>query len=275
MKGVLASLSPDAQVEDMTHDLSAGGVTEAGFVLARYWSRYPEGTVHIVVVDPGVGTRRRPLAVEADRRFLVAPDNGVLSRVLEEAGAWRAVELTEEEYLLPRRSRTFHGRDVFAPAAAHLSLGVAISRLGRTVSDPVRHSLPHPEWARDGVVGAVVYVDRFGNLSTNLPGAVLEAVKRGEGPTVELENRSIPVGHTYGSVRPGRLVALVNSDGRVEVALRDGSARKHTGEGVGARVRISGLRPTTVDRLRRADQASSSPPGASGSTIRRRSPERP
>ncbi|MSR23310.1 MAG: hypothetical protein EXR92_07200 [Gemmatimonadetes bacterium] len=233
MKGVIASIIPGAVVDDVSHGVVPGDVKGAALVLGRYWSLYPTGTVHVVVVDPGVGTARRALAVEADRRFLVAPDNGVLSWVFEEADALRMVEITRPEYMRPWPSHTFHGRDVFAPAASFLARGLHLSRLGPVVDDPVRITEPELELEEGAIVGRVVSMDRFGNLVTNLDGGRLE-----EAEGVEVGGRTIPVVKTYGEGKPREVVALMNSDGRLEVAARDTSAAELLNAGVGTPVRV-------------------------------------
>lgn len=231
MKGIIASALPGVHLDDLGHDVPPGDVAGAARALAGYWNLYPGGTVHLVVVDPGVGTARRALAVEADRRFIVAPDNGVVSRVLDAARSWRAVEISNPDYLRPVRSRTFHGRDVFAPAAAHLAQGAELVRLGGPVADPVRIPEPEPSVGEDEAVGEVVQVDRFGNLITNLPGDLVLW-----GSSVELEGRRIPTVGTYGDVASGEPLALENSEGRLEVGVRDGSGAEVLGAGKGSRV---------------------------------------
>lgn len=233
MKGVIASIFPGAILDDVSHEIPFGGVEGAAQALARYWNRYPPGTVHLVVVDPGVGTERRALAVEADRRFIVAPDNGIVSRVLETASEFRAVSVENPAFVLEERSATFHGRDVFAPVAAYLARGAHLSRFGTALADPVR--IPEPGLIREehAIVGQVISLDRFGNLVTNLPGASVD-----EAADVEIAGRTIPVVRTYGDLPPETLAALVNSDGRVEVAARDTSAAEMLEADVGTRVRI-------------------------------------
>lgn len=234
MKAVMASLFPGVIIDDISHDVGSGDVAGAALALERYWNRYPRGTVHVAVIDPGVGTARRPLAVEADRRFLVLPDNGIATRVLDGARRWRAVALEEEAYLGPQVSRTFHGRDLFAPSAAYLARGLHLSRLGPAVTEPVRISLSAPSEEPEGSwVGQVISTDRFGNLVTDLPGDRLAGVE-----TVEVGDRRIPVRQTYGEVEPGELLALVNSDQRVEVAARDDSAARILQAVVGTPVRL-------------------------------------
>lgn len=226
MKGVLASMAPGAALDDIHHAVPPGDIRKAATVLARYWCLYPPDTVHLVVVDPGVGTGRRGLALRADERWLVGPDNGVLSLVAQEASAWEAVELRSSDILQEPASTTFHGRDLFAPAAALLARGSPLSALGPPLRELIRLpvSIPEEVWEE----GEVVDVDRFGNLATNL---APEAVREAGG--VEIAGRRVPLGRTYGDVASGALVAVVNSDGRVEVARRDGSAAEALGVDVG------------------------------------------
>jgi S-adenosyl-L-methionine hydrolase (adenosine-forming) len=235
MKGVIASISPGVALDDISHAVEPGDVRGASLALERYWDRYPSGTVHLVVVDPGVGTERKALAVEADRRLLVLPDNGVVTRVIDSADRWRAVSLEREEFWADHPSSTFHGRDLFAPVAARLAAGLALERLGPSVRDPVRlPPLPAPLATGDGAIeGRVIGIDRFGNLSTNLP-----AEELGGWEWVEVAGRRIPRAETYGRVGPGELLTLVSSDGRVEVAVRGGSAAQALSAAVGTPVRV-------------------------------------
>lgn len=234
MKGVLATRAPGVVLDDVAHDLPRGDVEAGSWALRRFWRLFPEGTVHLVVVDPGVGTDRRALALEADGRFVVCPDNGVATSVLEEAERWRAVELSEVEPPAGVVSATFHGRDLFAPAAARLAGGDSLDRLGRPVADPVRLSESRAGSSEDGVRGRVVHVDRFGNLVTDVPGAWV-----GADASVEAGGRTLPVLRTYGEAEPGELLALVNSDGRLEVAARDASASSILGCGRGSPVVVT------------------------------------
>ena len=212
MKGVLLTTVPEAMLVDLSHEIPPQDVESARLALARCWRRFPPATVHLVVVDPGVGSSRRALAVASDDRFLVGPDNGVLSPALLLAGA-RAVELP----VPPSASPTFHGRDVFAPAAALLATGAPIDTLGAPVSDATVRRTPEARRRADGALeGEVIAIDRFGNAVTNL-------LSR-RGGVLEVAGRSLPVRRTYADVERGAAVALCGSSGLVEVAVRDGSA---------------------------------------------------
>jgi S-adenosylmethionine hydrolase len=212
LKGVLLSGAPDVTLVDLTHDIPPQDVEAARLMLARAWRRFPEQTVHMVIVDPGVGSPRAALAVESTRRFLLGPDNGVLSPALL-AGDAAVVALP----IPPHASATFHGRDVFAPAAVRLASGEALAKLGATKSDPVVRRTPDTKRRPDGaIVGQVLVVDRFGNLITNI-GARL-------GGVVQIAGHEIAVLRTYADVEGGALVAVAGSSGFLEVAVRGGSA---------------------------------------------------
>jgi S-adenosylmethionine hydrolase len=217
VKGVLASLAPQVAIVDVAHDVSPHDVEGARLALARYWQRFPEGTVHVVVVDPDVGGARAAIATESEGRLLVGPDNGVLSPALLHAGA-RCVSLVVPAGAAP----TFHGRDVFAPAAAQLALGAALETLGEVESDPIIRRTPEATRRDDGAVqGEVITVDRFGNAVTNLI-----AMRGGE---VQVGGLALALRRTYADATEGDPIALVGSSGLVEIAVRDGSAADRLG----------------------------------------------
>jgi S-adenosylmethionine hydrolase len=231
MKGVIASHAADAIVDDIAHDIPPGDIDAAAWALGAYWRRYPEGSAHVVVVDPGVGTARRALAAEADGRFLVGPDNGVLSWALRDA--WRAGDVRAlDPPASAELSATFHGRDLFAPAAARLAAGQPIASLGPPALGIVRLSWPEPVRTRGGVEGVVVHVDRYGNLVTNVPGVSVT----GE-TSVRIGDAAIATGSTYGDVASGEAIAYVGSRGLLEIAVRDGRAADRLG-GKGHVVRL-------------------------------------
>ena len=217
MKGVLATGAAGASLVDVAHDLVPHDVDGARLALARYWRRFPPGTVHVVVIDPGVGGNRAALAVESEGRYLVGPDNGVLSPALLHAGM-RCVSLP----ISPTAAPTFHGRDVFAPAAAELAQGIALDALGAPFGEPVVRRTPEATRRDDGgVAGVVITIDRFGNAVTNL-------MARRSG-VIDVGGRRVPLARSYVDVAEGVLVALVGSSGLVEIACRDGSAAAELG----------------------------------------------
>jgi S-adenosyl-L-methionine hydrolase (adenosine-forming) len=228
IKGVLLSRVPDAYLVDITHDIPAQDVESARLTLARVWRRFPAGTVHLAVVDPGVGTSRQALAVESDGRYLVGPDNGVLSPALLMGDA-RVVALSVPS----NAASTFHGRDVFAPAAAELASGKPVQELGVPVAEVVVRRTPEPRRRGDGALaGEVIAVDRFGNAITNLVGR--------RPALLEVAGAVLPVRRTYSEVEPGSPLALVGSTGLIEVAVRDGSAARLLGLDRGSVVLLRG-----------------------------------
>jgi S-adenosyl-L-methionine hydrolase (adenosine-forming) len=229
MKGVLLGRCPAAMLVDVTHSVPPGDIRSGAYLLGRAWHRFPPETVHLAVVDPGVGTARAALALRAHGQWFVGPDNGLFTPVLRDA-AVEIVTLPTPAGAAP----TFHGRDLFAPAAAALACGTPLSALGEPLATmPARLSYSYPHYEGKAVVGEIVYVDRFGTLVTNLttelvpPYAVLEADDLDIGP----------LRRTFGDVPTGGLLAYVGSGGVIEIAVRDGSAARRLGLGVGGRIR--------------------------------------
>jgi S-adenosylmethionine hydrolase len=232
MKGVILSVTRDVHLVDLTHEIAPHDVLEGALSLEAAVPFFPEGTIHLAVVDPGVGGARRALVVaRGDRRF-VGPDNGLFTPFLATPG-WRAFELTAAEYRLPEVSRTFHGRDVFAPAAAYLALGVAPERFGAEVTDPVVLPWPAPRAVPEGLAGEVVHVDRFGNLITSIRASDLVSAA-----VVVVAGREMPVVGAYGEIPRGEAAGLVGSSRRLEIAVREGSAAAALGVGRGAPVMV-------------------------------------
>jgi S-adenosylmethionine hydrolase len=230
MKGVILGIAPNVRLVDLSHEIAAQDVRGAEYVLGRAAAFFPAGTVHLAVVDPGVGSRRRPLLITTPQAIYVGPDNGLFTFALDEAQAV-VFELDQPEFWLPNISRTFHGRDIFAPVAAHVTCGVAPRTLGSPISDPVRLPTVAPLRRADGhVAGRVIHVDHFGNLITDIPGGCV-----GEGRwCVEIAGRRIShFGTTYADATTGALLLLVSSAGTLEIAARDGNAAAQLGVGVG------------------------------------------
>jgi hypothetical protein len=229
VKGALLSVAPQAVLVDLTHDIAPGDIASGSYVLGRIWRRFPADTVHLAVVDPGVGTRRRALAADVAGHRFVAPDNGLLSDVFAVAHA-DVVSLP----IPSEASRTFHGRDVFAPAAARLAQGAALAELGAAVSDLVH--LPPRRLRTEGadLIGQVVHVDRFGTLVTNLPSSAMA-----RGALIQVGVHTVAVQATFGDVPPGSAVAFAGSGGTLEIAVRDGRADVVLGVARGVEVRAS------------------------------------
>ncbi|MFZ5862948.1 MAG: SAM hydrolase/SAM-dependent halogenase family protein [Nitrospirota bacterium] len=221
LKGVILSVAPDAVLVDLTHEIPRHAVAAASYVVSSVSRHFPPGTVHLVVVDPGVGGARRPLACTAGGAMFVGPDNGVFDRVLGRNPDARCVEIADPRVMraAPSKSPTFQGRDVFAPAAAWLARGTRVEALGPLVTDPVRLFVPEARGHALSWDGAVVWVDGFGNLISNIE------IPRGTVvTTVRVAGRELPVVTHYAEGPPGRAAALVNSDGLVEIFVNRGEA---------------------------------------------------
>jgi len=241
--GVLYERAPDAHVVDLAHSVPPGNVVRGAFMLEAAAPDFAPGTVHLAVVDPGVGTARRAIAVAARRQYFVGPDNGLLEWALSAPDA-RAHALSETRHFRLPVSRTFHGRDVFAPAAAALARGERIEALGPPLTDPVRLAGSEPVRRGDALLGHVVFVDRFGNALTNLTAASLIAAWGADAEDREYEvsavGRSIAgLSRSYGDAPVGTVVAILGSSGRLEIAQVGGAATERLGLGVGDAVTVT------------------------------------
>lgn len=226
MKGVIWSIAPGVQIADLSHLISPQNIPEASLILLRSAPYFPPGTIHVVVVDPGVGTNRRPMAARIGSQYFVGPDNGILTLWLERAAAQNLetlfVHLNRPEYWLAEVSHVFHGRDIFAPAAAHLARGVPLNELGAPFSDPVLLRLPQPLRTESGYTGQVIHIDHFGNISTNIR---QEHLGQSQQVKVRLAGLEIEgMVKTFGERPPGELVALYGSTGNLIISLVNGNA---------------------------------------------------
>jgi S-adenosyl-L-methionine hydrolase (adenosine-forming) len=236
MKAVMLRIEPRARLVDITHELPVGDIRGGAFSLAASWRFFSQGTVHVVVVDPGVGSARKAIAVQTAKASFVGPDNGVLSWALAKEAVKAVHALENEAYFVRPVSRTFHGRDVFAPVAGHLSRGVPLKKLGPALKDLVRLDWPEPRKRAGGIEGEVVYIDRFGNAITNLEGELLREGRRAACEVHARRGRVCPVMGFYQAVPPGRAVGLFGSAGFLEIAVNGGSAAKAMGLEIGTRV---------------------------------------
>ena len=239
MKGVVIGICPDVTLVDITHDIAPHDMVGGALQLAASYRFFPAGTIFLAIVDPGVGSARRGIAAEAGDYRFVAPDNGVLTAVLRELPPKRVVELTERRYARPTVSRTFEGRDRFAPAAAWLAKGIQLSALGRTVTTYHQLDLPVAEMGDTLLTGVVLLVDRFGNLVSNVERRAFEAFTRGQPVSLRVAGRPIAgVVATYADMRAGEVCALFGSTDHLEFAVNGGSAAETLGVGRGASVEI-------------------------------------
>ena len=261
MKGVIAQINPGLTVVDLTHQIPPQNIAAARFSLMNAYSYFPSGTVHIAVVDPGVGSHRRAIALQLDTGFLVGPDNGLFSGVFNQTRVVAGVELTNPRYWrTPLPSTTFHGRDIFATAGAHLASGVPLEQLGEVIDPNTLVQLAIPEWTRtaSGIAGCIQYIDYFGNLITNIPAAEVQgttwSVVVSDSPRSPRRDRlseaaqsgallpsadCIILGsQTYSDCEPGEVVTLIGSHGWVEIAINGGSAQSQLQLDLGAKVEV-------------------------------------
>lgn len=236
MKGVILGIAPTATIVDISHDIpppspqdwGVRGVREAAYTLYTTYPYFPQGTIHVVVVDPGVGSERQAIALRTPQAIFVAPDNGVLSYVLVRERVEEIVHLTNPHYHLSPVSRTFHGRDIFAPAAAHLARGIPLAELGEPLMEIIAFPLPRPQVRPDEtIVGQVIHIDRFGNLITSIMATDLADSYPLREAVVEIKGQSIRgIVNTYAEVAPGKLLALIGSSDHLEISVSGGSASR-------------------------------------------------
>jgi S-adenosylmethionine hydrolase len=245
MKGVIAGINPRVQVIDLTHGVPPQDVMAGALTLRHAVSYFPRGTIHVVVVDPGVGGARRAILIESAANYFIGPDNGVLSLAVAGAKPDHVIELSDAAYQLKATGSTFHGRDIFAPAAAHLSLGVSAAAFGAQLSSFVELLMPDVQREHGRCEGEIIYIDGYGNLFTNLGEGDLTGMPAG--------NMCFAVGSTliegieksYDAVAAGRLVAVWNSWGLLEVAVNMGSAQRLCKAKVGDRVIVTAASPAS------------------------------
>lgn len=248
MKGVILSIDPDADIIDICHTVRPQDVAQAAYILSTTQRYYPRGSIHIAVVDPGVGTRRQAILLVTPQGFFIGPDNGVLGYVVEESlPNVEAIALTNDRYWLSPLSSTFHGRDVFAPVAAHLSKGVSPGDFGDAIPSIATIFVPRPQVGDDGVLkGRVIHIDRFGNLITNIREADLPPARL----FVEVG------GHIIDDLSPSYeegedLLAIMGSESRLEVSVKNGSAAKFLKSKVGDEVKVGINKASLKGRFRR------------------------
>jgi S-adenosyl-L-methionine hydrolase (adenosine-forming) len=224
MKGVILNIAPRAQIVDITHEIDPQNITQAALELEAVHPYFPKNTVHLVVVDPGVGGERRAIAVKNKTATFVGPDNGVLTPVIDSDS--RIYELTNKKYFLPKISFTFHGRDVFAPAAAWIAKGTTLSKMGRKITDPKILEFPQPEVKKNAITGEIIHIDRFGNCISNISSDLLNATfQLNAALTLKLGRTRIPdFSSHYSQLKQGDIGCLINSCGKVEIFCRDGNA---------------------------------------------------
>ena len=240
LKGVIWTIAPLVQIADLSHDIKPHDILEAALLLWRAAPYFPDGTIHVTVIDPGVGTPRRGIAAHLGSQYFVGPDNGLLSLLMVRAEGdndkLSFVHLDKSKYWLPEVSNVFHGRDIFAPIAAHLASGTPLSSLGTSINDPVRIEIPMPARISKGWLGQVIHIDHFGNLSTNLNVRHLNPTKE---VTVKIKGEQIAgLVSTFGERPIGTLVALLDSSGSIAISVVNGNAAQVLNAGVGDEIEV-------------------------------------
>ena len=244
MKGVIWRICPEARIADVSHLIGPQNLPEAALILARSAPYFPDGTIHLVVVDPGVGTERRPMAARLGDSYYVGPDNGTITLWLEDAIArglaCEFVVLDRPEYWLPEVTHVFHGRDIFSPTAAHLAAGAPLLELGTPFANPVQLRLPKPTRHKDGWRGEVIHIDHFGNITSNIRREQLrEALKRKGQLVVHLGNTRIEgLVDTFGEREEGAIIALMGSTGNLVISVVNGDAAFRLGAQVGDPIQV-------------------------------------
>ena len=225
MKGVILTVNPVARIIDISHHVKAGSITRAAGMIRETYPYFPEGTVHLTVVDPGVGGKRRAIILMAQSHLFVGPDNGIFWPIIQAHQNIKIIHITETKYFLPDVSDTFHGRDIFAPVAAHLSMGADPFEMGPVISDPVKLQLPAPHQEGGTLYGQIVNVDHFGNLITNIHRKEIEKFTGGNTPVIRLEDLLIEgMRGIYAECGKGEILSLFGSSGYLEIAVNQGRA---------------------------------------------------
>ena len=244
MKGVILSINPAARIIDITHQLPAGSIQEGGSIIKEAYKYFPAGTVHIGVIDPGVGGKRRSITVLAGNHFFVGPDNGLFSPIIETQRHADVIHLKEKRFWMNKISSTFHGRDIFAPVAAHLSLGVNPFLLGDKIDNPIILVSPLPRKKNSDLVGEVIRVDHFGNLVTNITREHLSPFFQSKGIIIKIGSLILKkISTTYIDVPEGQPLALIGSSNLLEIAINMGRASNYLDRDkvIGTKVQVSSL----------------------------------
>lgn len=236
MKGVILNISPNVRIVDLTHNISPQDIYQANFLLSACYEYFPKGTIHICVVDPGVGSYRKPVLIETKNYLFIGPDNGLFTSILEKEEVLTVVELNEKKYWLPNISQTFHGRDIFAPVAAHLANGISVKDLGKEIKskDLIKIELNKYKKSEEGFAGIIQYIDHFGNLISNIPNDSINEKVSGN-----IKNQSFTgLVQNFAEAEKNKLTAIKGSSGYIEIFVFKDNAQKFTGASIGDAVEI-------------------------------------
>ena len=230
MKGVALNINPQVQIVDITHSIPPQDVRGAAFLIDSAYRYFPTGTIHVVVVDPEVGSGRRAIVCQTETAYFICPDNGILTHILRDEERIHAIAVENSAYFLPQVSNTFHGRDIFAPVAAHLSRGVPIGKLGSPVAHPVQLPVPKPQVMDKAVIGHVIWIDSFGNLVTNISHEILELLEGRNGVVIRAGTAEIDhLNRSYAESAIGEALAIIGSFNRLEISINQGNAAQTLG----------------------------------------------
>jgi S-adenosylmethionine hydrolase len=236
VKGVIKRINSQAEIVDVTHDIDSYDVLGAAFALSSFYRYFPKGTIHLAVVDPGVGSLRQPILIKTKDFFFVGPDNGIFSFIYQRGNIVDIIIISNKKYFLAEPSSTFHARDIFAPVAAYLSLGIKTDELGSPAKECVKFIIPQPESKGRSLKGEIIHIDRFGNLITNIPADLLENKKNAE--IIVGKRRVKGISRSYFEIKEKELGALIGSSGFLELAVNQGSAQAFLKAKIGDRIRI-------------------------------------
>ncbi|MFH1622487.1 MAG: SAM-dependent chlorinase/fluorinase [Candidatus Omnitrophota bacterium] len=236
VKGVILGINPRVHVVDLCHEVEPQDIMGAAFALKTAYRYFPKDTIHLVIIDPGVGSGRLPILVKTKDYYFIGPDNGVLSLALEDQEIEGIVYLDNYEFHLRPVSNTFHARDIFAPVAVHLSKGISYQLFGKGLKDYKKIKLPKPKIKPSLISGEIIYIDRFGNLFTNISQDIKDKIKK---PKIKIKDKLIRgLKSSYAQVKPKTLLAIWGSSGFLEIALNFGSAKENLGAKIGEKVEI-------------------------------------
>jgi S-adenosylmethionine hydrolase len=237
VKGVIKRINPQAEIMDVTHEIDSYNVLGAAFALNNFYKYFPKGTIHLAVVDPGVGGFRQPILIKTKDFFFVGPDNGIFSFIYQREDLTDVIVISNPKYFLAEPSSTFHARDIFTPVAAYLSLGIKIDEFGESAKECMRFIIPEPESEEKSLKGEIIHIDRFGNLITNISADLLENKKNAEIRVGKIKIKKIS--RSYFEIKEQGLGALIGSSDFLELAVNQGSAQKLLKTKVGDQIRIN------------------------------------
>ena len=237
MKGVIFQINPQIQIIDITHSIPPQDLSSAAFQINNAYQYFPEGSIHIIVIDPGVGSQRRSIVCQTEKAIFVCPDNGICTKIFEQEKLIRTIEITNPNFCLRQISQTFHGRDVFAPVAAYISCGVSLTDLGPEISDITMLSVPQPKITENEIIGEIIWIDNFGNAITNVSMETLKSTSFNTKCTIQIAGIKIDhLSNFYDESDIGSTLALANSSGNIEIAVNQGSASSTLNIKVGEKI---------------------------------------